>query len=75
MDLKFDLLKHPNIALAADGRGKSYIHGEAINARDSIYLDDISLESIKELGLPSKQYELLSEEDLENLIETQEEDE
>lgn len=75
MDLKFDLLKHPNIALAADGRGKSYIHGEAINARASIYLDDISLESIKELGLPSKQYELLSEEDLENLIETQEEDE
>lgn len=75
MDLKFDLLKHPNIALAADGRGQPYIHGEAVNARASIYLDDISLESIKELGLPSKQYELLSEEDLENLIETQEEDE
>ena len=27
IDLKYDLLKHPNVNLSADGKGKTYIHG------------------------------------------------
>lgn len=73
MDLKFDLLKHPNIALTADGKAKPYIHGEAVNANASIYLEEADPESVEELELPAKQYELLSEEDLEQRYENQEE--
>lgn len=73
MDLKFDLLKHPNIALTADGKARPYIHGEAVNANASIYLEEADPESVEELELPAKQYELLSEEDLEQRYENQEE--
>lgn len=27
MDLKYDILKHPNVALSTDGKGKAYKHG------------------------------------------------
>lgn len=73
MDLKFDLLKHPNIALTADGKARPYIHGEAVNANASIYLEEADPESVEELELPAKQYELLSEKDLEQRYENQEE--
>ena len=73
MDLKFDLLKHPNIALTADGKANPYIHGEAVNANASIYLEEADSELVEELELPAKQYELLSEEDLEQRYENQEE--
>ena len=73
MDLKFDLLKHPNIALTADGKARPYIHGEAVKANASIYLEEADPESVEELELTTKQYELLSEEDLEQRYENQEE--
>ena len=28
IDLKYDILKHPNVALTADGKAKPYKHGE-----------------------------------------------
>lgn len=28
MDLKCDIMKHPNIGLTTDGGGEPYIHGE-----------------------------------------------
>lgn len=32
MDEKFEILKHPNVALTADGEGKPYLHGEVREA-------------------------------------------
>lgn len=32
IDLKYDILKHPNIALTADGRNTEYLHGEVTKA-------------------------------------------
>ena len=40
MDEKFDILKHPNVALSTDGKGKSYRHGEVTQAVGSIALGD-----------------------------------
>ena len=39
MDFKYDVLKHPNVALSADGQGKPYIHGEVTNAIASVNID------------------------------------
>ncbi|MBO4245410.1 MAG: type IV secretory system conjugative DNA transfer family protein [Bacilli bacterium] len=39
MDFKYDVLKHPNVSLSADGQGKPYIHGEITNAIASVNID------------------------------------
>lgn len=36
MDEKYDILKHPNVSLTAEGKGKPYRHGEAALATGSI---------------------------------------
>lgn len=74
MDEKFDILKHPNIALTTDGKGKTYLHGEVTQAVASIMLGD-SLEGEIALAPPDTEgYELLSDEDLEELFNKNEED-
>ena len=40
MDLKYDILKHPNVAYTTDGKGKPYIHGKTDKATASIVLDE-----------------------------------
>ena len=37
-DLKYNILKHPLVALSADGRAKPYKHGEADKAKNTIEL-------------------------------------
>ena len=70
-DLKYELLKHPNIALTEDGGAEPYIHGTAESAVGTILLDEELLDAAKaDLGdLPeTEKYELLSEEDVEMLF-------
>jgi type IV secretion system protein VirD4 len=57
MDEKYDILKHPNLALTVDGGGEIYRHGGAQNA--------IDWKSVDLNG--DGEYELLSEEELENI--------
>ena len=71
-DLKYDILKHPNVAFTTDGRGKPYIHGKTDKATASIIVLD---EDIKENDIDTfekeqllEDYELLSEEELEKFI-------
>jgi type IV secretion system protein VirD4 len=64
MDEKFDILKHPNLALTPDGDGEAYRHGEVTQAVASISLgnslkNEVKLEQTENIVL-----ELLSEEDL-----------
>lgn len=56
-DDKFDILKHPNVKLTADGSGKPFQHGGTENALDwkAVTINEDS------------DYELLSEEELETL--------
>lgn len=76
MDLKYDISRHPDVGLTTDGNGKPYLHGEVTRASASITFDGwISdadeLETDEE---EAKQYELLSEEEWELLLEHTEED-
>ena len=68
MDEKFDILKHPNLALTPDGNGEAYRHGEVTQAVASISLGN-SLKNEVKLGQTEDiVLELLSEEDLEELF-------
>ena len=76
MDLKYDILKHPNVDLTTNGKGKPYRHGEVKKASASITFDGWLLDTT-DLDLYEEeagQYELLSEEELELLLEKTEEE-
>ena len=72
IDLKYDILKHPNVKYTADGNGEFYEHGIVNKATGTIA--PLTLEEISKLKntedemkeLKNITYELLSEEDIEN---------
>ena len=71
MDFKYDILKHPDVRMTADGQADPYIHGEPWDAGSSIELvsdpDQIrqAAENTGMIELPETDYVLLSEEDVE----------
>lgn len=71
-DFKFDILKHPNVSLTADGHADVYRHGEVKDVIATIVIDgNVEDEQILDFDLSETSYELLSEEDLQikfNLI-------
>ena len=71
-DLKYDILKHPNVAFTTDGKGKPYIHGKIDKATASITVLDEEIEENEIETFEQQQllenYELLSEEELEEII-------
>ena len=68
MDLKYDILKHPNVKLTADGGQPPYLHGEPTQAVATfVFGSEIPEEAIR-LNAVSTSYELLSDEDLEELF-------
>ena len=76
MDLKYDILKHPDVRLTTDGQADAYINGEPWDAGSSIELVydpeliKAATENAKLIQLPDTDYVLLSEEDVENEIKT-----
>lgn len=54
-DDKYDIMKHPNVALTTDGGSKPYLHGQAENA--------VTVEDILLVG-DLEDYEVLSEEEM-----------
>ncbi len=36
MDLKYDIMKNPNISFSADGKAEPYVHGETVDAKETI---------------------------------------
>lgn len=77
-DFKYNILKHPNIQYTLDGKEKAYMHGESNNSVASVKLENISINT-KEINMEKSenenQYELLSEEDIEDYIKEEEFDE
>ena len=68
MDLKYDILKHPNVKLTADGGMLPYLHGEPTQAVATfVFGGDIPKDAIT-LKPVSTSYELLSDEDLEEIF-------
>lgn len=65
-DEKYDLLRHPNIRMTADGGGTQYVHGEMPLAMD---IEDILLDGDYE------DYVVMSEEELDELIENNKQEE
>jgi type IV secretion system protein VirD4 len=68
MDFKYDILKHPNVALTTDGKAKPYLHGGTENAIASIILEDsidnYDFTNIEEIANVSEEYEIISSEDI-----------
>ena len=72
MDLKYDILNHPDVRMTTDGQADAYIHGEPWDAASSIeliYDPELILQSKKNsadiIELADSDYVLLSEEDVE----------
>lgn len=69
-DLKYNILKHPNVSLTTDGKAKPYEHGKTDNAVATITIDYnienydfIDFEDIKD------NYEIISSEDMDDYLE------
>ncbi|WP_303194183.1 VirD4-like conjugal transfer protein, CD1115 family [Thomasclavelia spiroformis] len=62
MDKKYDILKHPNVKYTKDGSGITYYHNEIKH----------TIDDWQNIMLSDEEYELLSEEDLEEYFKEQE---
>lgn len=77
MDLKYNMLQHSNIELTANGKEKPYEHGRtdekiaevSFRETDEIGKDTKEIEKIEEID---KQYELLSEDEVQKLVNMEE---
>ena len=69
-DLKYDILKHPNVALTTDGKAKPYLHGKTNNAIATVVIDynvnNYKFDSIKDI---EDNYEIISSEDMDKYLE------
>ena len=81
MDLKYDVLKHPNVELSGDGKAKPYIHGEVTESIASVSIDLTDVKRInKEIELTKKEqkfldgYEIISSEEIDNYFKSKEGD-
>jgi type IV secretion system protein VirD4 len=76
-DLKYDILHHPNVALTTDGGAPAYTHGEDTRSIASMTFDfdQEAVKAAKTLDAEQHEFVLLSEEELEELIEKKEKQE
>ena len=73
MDEKFDILRHPNVSGTTDGKAEPFQHGAVIQSVAALVYDgDTDPASLPETSATDGDYELLSEEDLEELFNNKE---
>lgn len=65
LDFKYDILKHPNVALTTDGKAEPYRHGVVRDDVATIAVEWIDPDAVPEMELIETTYELLSDEDFE----------
>lgn len=70
LDLKYDIMKHPNVELTADGKGEPYVHGDTSDAVGSVEVMGMGVMSDEgEEDTPVEgRFELLTEEEIEKEI-------
>ncbi len=67
IDEKYNILRHPNVEGTADGKAERFQHGDVTDTVATLVFDpDINPADLPELETADTDYELLSEEDLEN---------
>jgi type IV secretion system protein VirD4 len=75
MDEKFDILRHPNVSGTADGKAEPFKHGTAPPSSASLVFDgEIDPAKLPDMPAPAGDFELLSEEDLEERFNPKEEE-
>ncbi len=69
-DLKYDVLKHPNVSRTTDGGADNYIHGTDNYSTNTIelFFDKETVDKAEKLPVETKDIILLSEEELEELF-------
>ena len=67
-DLKFDILKHPNIALTTDGGAEPYRHGEDSISIAALSIDEGLLKTSGAEPVSEDEYLFFCEEELEELL-------
>lgn len=65
LDFKYDILKHPNVALTTDGKADVYRHGEVTDDVATISVEWLDSDKVPEMELTETNFELLSDEDFE----------
>ncbi len=69
MDLKYDIMKHPNVALSADGKAEPYIHGDTKDAMGTIVITgQVDTDEGEKREPQESRFELLTEDEIENEI-------
>ena len=63
LDFKYDILKHPNVAMTADRNAGVYTHGEVKSDVATIELISFDKNKAPEIEVAETNYELLSDED------------
>ena len=73
LDLKYDITKHPNVALTADGKMPPYQHGEDTRSIAAISIDPKLLDEAVRIEVDTHRYDILTSEELEEKIKELEE--
>jgi type IV secretion system protein VirD4 len=68
MDLKYNILRHPNIALTVDGGAQPYRHGEDLISIASVSLENIDPKSAEVLAAEKRDFLIFTEEEMEEMI-------
>ena len=68
MDEKYDIHKHPNVGLTVHGKAEPYQHGGTENAVATVSALDIDLSGLPEFDITDYDYELISDEEMEALL-------
>ena len=63
LDFKYDILKHPNVALTADGKAGVYQHGAVRSDIATIEVTYLDPKTLPDTEVPETDYALLSDED------------
>ena len=63
LDFKYDILKHPNVALTADGKAGVYQHGAVRSDIATIEVTYLDPKALPDTEVPETDYVLLSDED------------
>ena len=73
MDLKYDIMKHPNIALSTDGGGKPFVHGRQSESIASLQFPSDFLDELKDAKFETTSDDegliILTEEEIEKVLE------
>lgn len=73
LDEKYDILRHPNVALTTDGNARPYVHGGTEQSVATISFAPVGTALTGPAEESTTKYELLSNEELEAIVLSQEE--